>query len=96
MDVEIVSVKIVNGIVFIFCNDISDENLRRMERMRDDAAEREVIFRFDSHIPKEFQFLYGWLKNQKATQGVQTWGQALNSTIGTITVIPYRFRCTSW
>ena len=46
MDVEILSVGINKGIVYFYCNDVSDENLRRLERMRDDAAEEEVVFTF--------------------------------------------------
>ena len=44
MDVEILSVELNKGIVYFYCNDISDENLRRLERIRDDATEEEVVF----------------------------------------------------
>ena len=40
MDVEVLDVRIQDGIVTIECNDVSEENLRRLERLRDDAVER--------------------------------------------------------
>ena len=49
MDIEIISVEIKKGIVMITGIDVSDENLRRMERMKDDGMQTEVIFYFDSH-----------------------------------------------
>ena len=58
MDVEILSVELNKGIVYFYCNDISDENLRRLERMRDDATEEEVVFSFDTHDPKALKILY--------------------------------------
>lgn len=91
MDVEILSVQLNEGIVYFFCNDISDENLRRLERMRDDATEEEVTFVFDTHNEKEYKSLRYWLRNQKASKGASTWGQALQSVVGTITVIPTKF-----
>lgn len=92
MDVEILSVEINKGIVYFYCNDVSDENLRRMERMRDDAIEKEVVFSFDTHNPKVFETLRAWLLKQKITKGSATWGEALQSVVGTITVLPKKFR----
>lgn len=94
MDIEIISVEILNGVVTITAIDVSDENLRRMERLRDDAAEKEVTFHLDSRNSKDYKYLRMWLKNQKAARGSKTWGEALNSTVGTITTIEPRFR--SW
>ena len=48
MDIEIISVEIKKGIVMITGIDVSDENLRRMERMKDDGMQTEVTFCFDS------------------------------------------------
>lgn len=92
MDVEILSVEVNKGIVYFYCNDVSDENLCRLERMRDDAAVEEVVFSFDTHDPKAFQILRAWLHNQKITKGSATWGEALQSVVGTITVLPKKFR----
>ncbi len=93
MDIEITSTLVTDGIVFIFGVDVSDENLRRMQRLKDDV-ETEVKFCFDTHEPADLKYLRTWLKNQKATKDSKTWGEALNSIIGTITVIAPRFR--SW
>lgn len=93
MDIEITSTLIQEGIVFIFAIDVSEENLRRMERLKDDA-ETELKFCFDSHDPADYKYLQNWMKNQKATKNSHTWGEALNSIIGTITTIAPRFR--SW
>ena len=57
MDIEIISVEIKKGIVMITGIDVSDENLRRMERMKDDGMQTEVIFSFDSHQSKDLQYL---------------------------------------
>lgn len=92
MDVEILSVEIKKGIVYFYCNDVSDENLRHLERMRDDATEEEVVFSFDTHNPKAFQILRAWLHQQKRTKDSKTWGEALQSVVGTITVLPKKFR----
>ena len=92
MDVEILSVEIKKGIVYFYCNDVSDENLRRMERMRDDAAEEELVFSFDTHNPKVFKTLRAWLHIQKIAKGSATWGEALQSVVGTITVLPKKYR----
>lgn len=94
MDIEIISVEIKKGIVMITGIDVSDENLRRMERMKDDGMQTEVTFCFDSHQSKDLQYLYNWLKRQKAAKGATTWGEALHKTIGTITVIAKKYR--SW
>lgn len=58
MDIEIISVEIKKGIVMITGIDVSDENLRRMERMKDDGMQTEVTFCFDSHQSKDLQYLY--------------------------------------
>lgn len=60
--------------------------------MRDDATEEEVVFSFDTHDPKALKILRAWLLNQKITQGSTTWGEALQSVVGTVTVLPKKFR----
>ena len=96
MDVEILDVQIKEGIVTRECNDVSEENLRRLERLRDDAVEEPITFEFDTHISKVQKDLHNWLHSQKATKGSATWGEALRSVIGTVTVIPRRYRQRSW
>lgn len=96
MDVEILDVQIKKGIVIIECNDVSEENLRRLERLRDDGVEESITFEFDTHIPKVQKDLHMWLRSQKATKESTTWGEALKSVIGTITVIPRKYRQKSW
>lgn len=96
MDVEIISTNLEQGILQIFCLDVSEEHLRRLERMRDDAYEEEILFCFDTKDPKDLSYLRTWLKNQKATKEARTWGEAIQSIVGTITVLPRRYRATSW
>ena len=94
MTVEITSTFILQGVVTITAIDVSEENLQRMERYRDDGEDQEIIFIFDTRKDKDFQSLRKWLKNQKATKNSSTYGEALHATIGTITDIPRRYR--SW
>lgn len=96
MDVEVLDVRIQDGIVTIECNDVSEENLRRLERLRDDAVEEELIFEFDTHSSRIRKDLHKWLHSQKAVKGSTTWGEALKSVIGTVTVIPRKYRQKSW
>lgn len=96
MDVEIIAVHIKKGIVIITGIDVTDENLRRLERLMDDAFEQEVEFHFDTHKKKDYVYLRKWLKQQKATEDSHTWGEALNSVVGTITTIAVKFRKKNW
>lgn len=92
MMIEITSVSLNRGIVNIFAIDVSEENLQRIERTRDDGAEQEVEFIFDTHQKEDFLYLNRWMKKQKATKGCSTWGEALNSILGTITAISAKYR----
>lgn len=67
----------------------------RLERIRTDGTEREVTFIFDSHDFKDYEYLSDWLHSQKASKGASTWGEALNSIVGTRTQIASIFR-TCW
>lgn len=96
VDVEIKSVELNKGLVTICCNDVSDDNLERLERLRDDGTEKEVSFVFDSHDKKDYIFLRNWLRNQKVTKDATTWGEALNSIVGIYTQLPGKFRVQSW
>lgn len=91
MYVEITGVEMHQGIVTIYATDISDENLQRMERYRDDEI-REIEFIFDTRDKRAFDTLYRWLKNQKSARGAGTYGEALRRTVGTITTISAKFR----
>lgn len=94
MTVEITSTLIDKGVVSITAIDVSEENLQRIERMRDDISEDEIIFIFDTNKETAFVDFTKWLRSQKATKNSLTYGEALKSTIGTITDIPRRYR--SW
>lgn len=94
MDVEILSYEVKDGIVKIQAIDVSEQNLQRLERLRDDGQERELEFVFDTFKKGDYKYLRGWLKKQKATREAKTWGEALTAIIGSITVINGRYR--SW
>lgn len=94
MTVEIIAGNIRNGIVQLTATDVSEENLQRMERNRDDGIENEIEFRFDTKEPKAFSYIRKWLKDQKAARGSETWGEAVQAVIGTITSINAKYR--SW
>lgn len=92
MTIEVQSVSIKNGVVSIFAIDCSEENLQRMERLRDDTIETEICFLFDTHSQNDYLYLLRWLKRQKTTINVKTWGEALTSVYGTVTSISAKFR----
>lgn len=89
MLVEILSVSLKKGIVEIQALDVSEENLSRMERMRDDMNNPEITFLLDTREGKVLTYLNSWLHRQKAVrkQECTTWGQALQAVVGTITTI---------
>lgn len=92
MDVEIISCEVDHGIVKILAVDVSDQNLRRLERLRDDASETIVEFVFDTVRKGDYLYLRSWLKSQKATRQARTWGEALAAVAGSITTISTRYR----
>lgn len=92
MTVEITSVSLKDGICRISAIDCSEENLHRIERTRDDGFEREVEFVFNTKNKTEFLYLRNWLKRQKITRDCKTYGEALNSILGTITSISGKYR----
>lgn len=96
MLVEILSVSLRNGIVEISALDVSEENLSRMERVRDDMDNPEITFLLDTREGKALTYLRNWLNSQKAVRRNEchTWGQALQSVVGTITIISGKYR--SW
>lgn len=89
MTIEITGVSIREGIVSIYATDISEENLQRMERLRDDSFERELTYVFDTRKEeKTFTYLYKYVRKQKCTRGCTTWGEALHSLVGIHTMAP--------
>lgn len=94
MLVEILSVTLKKGIVEIQALDVSEENLSRMERMRDDMNNPELTFLLDTREEKVLMYLNNWLHRQKAVrkQECPTWGQALQAVVGTITTISGKYR----
>ena len=57
MLVEILSVTLKKGIVEIQALDVSEENLSRMERMRDDMNNPELTFLLDTREEKVLMYL---------------------------------------
>lgn len=92
--IEITAVSISKGIVNIEAIDVSEENLQKLERTRDDGFEKEVSFVFDTHDQEAQTYLYQWLRRQKSTKGCKTWGMALNAVVGTHVTISQKYR--SW
>ena len=93
MTVEITSYTVLDGVAKIHAIDCSEEHLQMIERRRfDDGFERELTFIFDPMTDKKsFDYLYFWLKKQKATREAKTIGQALTAVVGTITTISGRY-----
>ena len=93
MTIEITSYTVLDGVARIYGTDCSEEHLQMIERNRcDDGSERELVFIFDPRSnKKDFDYLYYWLKNQKATREAKTVGQALTAVVGTITTISGRY-----
>ncbi len=85
MTVDIISAEIADGIVSFEAVDSSEENLMRMERIRDDGFERTVRFVFDTSEPKTFKYLYHWLHSQKIIKerNPKTYGEAVQAVVGT-------------
>lgn len=94
MTVEIISARIEKGVIYITAVDISEENLQRIERTRDDGNERELELVFDTRDSKARNYIYNWLKNQKKTRTCTTWGEAIRAVVGIITDIGVYYR--SW
>lgn len=92
MTVEITDVDVEQGVVSITAVDCSEENLQRLERLRDDGQEVEVKFMFDTHERYDYMYLLRWLRNQKITKSAKTWGEALRSVCGTVTSISNKYR----
>ena len=92
MTVEIVTATLTKGIVTLTAIDCSEENLRRMERWRDNKEEKMMEFVFDTTIRKDYLHFRKWMKQQKVTREAKTWGEALNAISGIITDINGKYR----
>lgn len=91
MTVEITSTSMQNGVIRIGAVDVSEENLMRCERMRDDF-QKEIEFVFDLKDKLVYKYIINWLQSQKAVKGCKTYGEALNSILGTVTQISGKYR----
>lgn len=93
MTIEITSISVDKGIVSITAIDCSEENLQRLERIRDDGFQKELTFIFDTSCKNDFTYLHNWLHRQKVVkeQKPKTWGEALNSVYGIITTISGKY-----
>lgn len=87
MTIEIISASITSRhSIEITAIDCSEENFARMQRLRDDSCEQEIQYCFDSTSnSKAFYVLRKWLQKQKTTAKAETWGEALQAVVGTIT-----------
>ena len=92
MTIEITSAYLNEGIAYIEAVDCSEENLQRIERTRDYDNQRELNFEIDTREPKDQSYFRSWLKRQKATKEAKTYGEALQSILGTVTTIHSRYR----
>lgn len=92
MTVEITSVTLDQGMVMFSAVDCSEEHLQKLERTRDDGFVEEMEFFFDTHVEKDYRYLFRWLKRQKAAGQAGTWGDALRSVCGTVTTISGAYR----
>ena len=93
MTVEITSAKIKNRIVTIEGIDVSEENLQRMERTRDDGFEREVVFSFNLTEKYPNIYINRFLHRQKAVRELKPsyLVDALQAIIGTVTTLDNRY-----
>ena len=93
MTVEITSASIKDRIVTIEGIDVSEENLQRMERTRDDGFEREVVFSFDLTEKHPNIYINRFLHRQKAVCELKPsyLVDALQAIVGTVTSIDNRY-----
>lgn len=95
MLIEITGTALDQGVAHIYGVDCSEENLQRIERLRtDDCLDREIEFVFDTKNKKTFIYFSNWLHSQKVAENAKTYGEAIRSTVGTITNISGKYR--SW
>ena len=74
MTIEIEEVTVKDGIVRITALNCSEENLQKLERLRDDCYQKELQFVFDTRNNKsDCIYLTYWLHHQKVTAGCKTY-----------------------
>lgn len=81
-----------NYIVHITALNCSEENLQKLERLRDDCYQKELQFVFDTRNNKsDCIYLTYWLHHQKVTAGCKTYGEAFYRIRGTVTTISGKY-----
>lgn len=85
MTIEIIGACIQDGNILITAVDCSEENYRRLERLRDDVNQKEFEFVFDTKDKKAYFSIRRWLLKQSCIKGKKTWGEVIHSLVGTIT-----------
>jgi hypothetical protein len=91
MTVEIIGYSFSQGECHLYANDVDDIHLQKIERNRyDDGAVRELEFIFTKD---EYQYLYYWLKQQKAVKAAEpkTLGDAVRATLGIVTILSGKY-----
>ena len=91
MTIEVIDIRITdreNGTVTMIARDVSEENLMRFERYRDDGFEKELEYQWNTRDNRQFLALRKWLKSQKVTQNAATFGQAMAAVTGRILPSP--------
>ena len=92
MTIEIEEVTVKDGIVRITALNCSEENLQKLERLRDDGYQKELQFVFDTRNNKsDCIYLTYWLHHQKVTAGCKTYGEAFYRIRGTVTTISGKY-----
>lgn len=92
MTIEIEEVTVKDGIVRITALNCSEENLQKLERLRDDCYQKELQFVFDTRNNKsDCIYLTYWLHHQKVTAGCKTYGEAFYRIRGTVTTISGKY-----
>lgn len=92
MTIEIEEVTVKDGIVRITALNCSEENLQKLERLRDDCYQKELQFVFDTRNNKsDCIYLTYWLHHQKVSAGCKTYGEAFYRIRGTVTTISGKY-----
>lgn len=89
MTIEIEEVTVKDGIVRITALNCSEENLQKLERLRDDCYQKELQFVFDTRNNKsDCIYLTYWLHHQKVTAGCKR--TVKHSTESEVLLPPYQ------
>ena len=100
MTIEITDIRVVDrglGTVRLTAINVSEENLQRFERYRDDGIEQEICFEWNTKDSRQFYALRRWLKSQKALQDCKTYKDVFSEIVGLIVESPsYKYRVYEW